>query len=177
METPAKTMLALAILFAAVRSPGYAEVPWRGLAGAAAGTCSANPREREHMDAGQFRKRLSTLTGFPRERAELLARTTLVTLSSRISAGEADDLAAQLPDPFKACLPHNSKPCRFDPEEFERRVARIVPLANDQARPAIRAVFTVLAEAVTEGELSEVLGQLGTEYERLVGLPAGKHAA
>ena len=93
-ETLAKTMLALAILFAAVRSPGYAEVPWRGLAGAAAGTCSANPREREHMDAGQFRKRLSTLTGFPRERAELLARTTLVTLSSRISAGEADDLAA-----------------------------------------------------------------------------------
>lgn len=129
------------------------------------------------MDAGQFLKRLGTLTGFDRDRAGLLARATLVTLSSRISAGEADDLAAQLPDPLAACLPHESEPCRFRPEEFKRRVARIVPLANDQADSAIRSVFTVLAEAVTEGELRQVLGQLGTEYERLVGLPAGTHAA
>ena len=55
-------------------------------------------------------------------------------------------------------------------------VARIVPLANDQAPKAIRAVFTALSEAVTEGELRQVLGQLGADYEPLVGLPTGTHA-
>jgi uncharacterized protein (DUF2267 family) len=117
------------------------------------------------------------LTGFDREHAELVVRATLVTLSTRISPGEADDLAAQLPDPLAACLPHEAEPSRFDPTEFKRRVARVVPLANDQAAPAIRAVFTVLSEAVSEGELWQVLAQLGAEYEALVGLPTGPRAA
>ena len=104
------------------------------------------------MDSGQFLNRVSELTGFDRDRSGLLVRTTLVTLGTRITAGEADDLAAQLPDAPAACLQHESDPCRFDPGEFKRRVARIVPLANDQAAPAIRAVFTVLGEAVSEGE-------------------------
>jgi uncharacterized protein (DUF2267 family) len=117
------------------------------------------------------------LTGFDREHAELVVRATLVTLSTRITPGEADDLAAQLPDPLAACLPHEAAPSRFDPAEFKRRVARVVPLANDQAAPAIRAVFTVLSEAVSEGELWQVLAQLGAEYEALVGLPTGPGAA
>lgn len=128
------------------------------------------------MDSGKFVKRVRELTGFDRERSELLLRTTLVTLSSRISAGEADDLAAQLPASFRACLEHESEPCRFGPGEFKRRVARIVPLANDQAAGAVRAVFTTLAEAVSEGEMRQVLSQLGDEYESLVGMPTGPSA-
>jgi len=128
------------------------------------------------MDAPHFVKRVAELTGFDRDRSELLVRTTLVTLGTRISAGEADDLAAQLPDALAATLLHESEPCRFPPKEFERRVARILPLANEQAAPAIRAVFTVLAEAVSEGELRQVLSQLGREYEKLVGMPTGTHA-
>jgi uncharacterized protein (DUF2267 family) len=112
-----------------------------------------------------------------RDHAERVVRATLVTLSTRISPGEADDLAAQLPDALAACLPHEAEPCRFDPAEFKRRVARVVPLANDQAASAIRAVFTVLSEAVSEGELRQVLGQLGSDYENLVGLPTGPRAA
>jgi uncharacterized protein (DUF2267 family) len=97
--------------------------------------------------------------------------------STRISPGEADNLAAQLPDSFAACLQHESEPARFDPGEFKRRVARVVPLTNEQAAPSIRAVFTVLGEAISEGELRQVLGQLGGEYEALVGMPTGPHAA
>jgi uncharacterized protein (DUF2267 family) len=129
------------------------------------------------VDSGRFFNRVSELTDFPRDRSELLARTTLVTLGTRISAGEADDLAAQLPGSLGACLEHECEPCRFPPDEFKRRVARIVPLANEQAAPAIRAVFTVLAEAVSEGEMRQVLMQLGGEYESLVGMPTGQHAA
>ncbi|MDX6439223.1 MAG: hypothetical protein QOF45_1806 [Gaiellaceae bacterium] len=129
------------------------------------------------MDSGQFLRRVRELTGFDRDHAELVVRATLVTLSTRISPGEADDLAAQLPDPLAACLPHEAEPCRFDPAEFKRRVARVVPLANDQAAPAIKAVFAVLNEAVSEGEMRQVLAQLGSDYESLVGLPTGPRAA
>jgi len=129
------------------------------------------------VDSGHFLQRVSELTGFDRDRSEHLVRATLVTLGTRIAAGEANDLAAQLPDSLAACLEHESEPSRFDPTEFQRRVARVVPLANDQAAPAIRAVFTVLGEAVSEGEMRQVLSQLGSEYERLVGMPTGRHVA
>lgn len=129
------------------------------------------------MDSGRFLNRVCELTGFDKERAERVVRATLVTLGTRIDPGEADDLAAQLPDSFGACLRHESEPSRFHPAEFERRVARVVPLANEQAASAIQAVFVVLAEAISEGELRQVLGQLGTEYETLVGMPTGRHAA
>jgi uncharacterized protein (DUF2267 family) len=128
------------------------------------------------VDSGQFVKRICELTGFDRPRSELLARTTLVTLGTRISPGEADDLAAQLPDSLAGCLQHESKPCRFGPDEFKRRVARILPLANDQAGPAVKAVFSVLAEAVSEGELRQVRGQLGADYEPLAGTATGQAA-
>lgn len=128
------------------------------------------------MDSGRFLNRVCELTGFDRDRSEHLVRATLVTLGTRISAGEADDLAAQLPGSFAACLQHESEPSRFGPAEFERRIARIVPLANDQAAPAIRAVFTVLGEAVSDGELRQVLAQLGGGYESLVGMPTGQKA-
>ena len=128
------------------------------------------------MDSGRFLSRVCELTGFDRERSEQLVRATLVTLGTRIAPGEADDLAAQLPDSLGVCLQHESEPSRFDSAEFKRRVARLVPLANDQAAPAIQAIFTVLREAVSEGEMRQVLGQLGSEYERLVGMPTGPHA-
>jgi uncharacterized protein (DUF2267 family) len=128
------------------------------------------------MDADRFISRISELTGLDREHAALTARATLVTLGTRIDPGEADDLAAQLPGSLAACLPHEGEAERFPPDEFKRRVARIVPLANDQAPGAIRAVFTVLSEAVSAGELRQVLGQLGNEYESLVGMPTGIRA-
>jgi uncharacterized protein (DUF2267 family) len=129
------------------------------------------------MNSQQFLDRVGDLTGFDRDRSEHLVRATLVTLGTRIAPGEADDLAAQLPGSLGACLQHEAEPCQFAPTEFERRVARIVPLANEQASSSVRAVFTVLAEAVSEGEMRQVLGQLGQEYESLVGMPTGQHAA
>ena len=99
----------------------------------------------------------------------------LVTLGTRLDPGEADDLAAQLPDPFGAFLRHETKAERFPPEEMLRRIVHLVPLPNDPARRAVRALFTVLAEAVSEGEMKDVLGQLGADYSRLVGMPTGRN--
>lgn len=128
------------------------------------------------MDSARFLKRVEELTGLDKERAERTTRATLVMLGTRIDPGEADDLAAQLPEPLAACLPHEGEAERFGPAEFERRVARVVPLHTEQTPPAVRAVFTVLSEAVSEGEMRQVLGQLGHHYESLTGLPTGRAA-
>ncbi len=45
---------------------------------------------------------MDSATGLDREHAEAAVRATLVTLGARIDPGEADDLAAQLPEAFAA---------------------------------------------------------------------------
>jgi len=52
-----------------------------------------------------------------------VVRATLLNLGTRIDAGEADDLAAQLPDAIGACLRRKGNAERFPPSEFVRRVA------------------------------------------------------
>lgn len=121
------------------------------------------------MDSATFLKRVCELSGLDRDHGERTVRATLVMLGTRIDPGEADDLAAQLPESLAACLRHEGDAERFSPDEFQRRVARVVPLANEQARDAVQAVFAVLDESVSEGEMAQVRGQLGAAYAPLVG--------
>ena len=125
------------------------------------------------MDSPTFVKRVAELSGVDKEIAERVVRATLLNLGTRIDPGEADDLAAQLPEAIGVCLRHTWKAQRFPPSEFMRRVACVVPLSNEQGPQAVRAVFTVLREAVSEGELKDVLHQLGGAYATLVGAPTG----
>lgn len=125
------------------------------------------------MDSPTFVKRVAELSGFDKEIAERVVRATLLNLGTRIDPGEAGDLAAQLPDAIGACLQHKWKAQRFPASEFVRRVACVVPLTNEQSPQAIRTVFTVLGEAVSEGELKDVLHQLGRDYTVLLGVPTG----
>jgi uncharacterized protein (DUF2267 family) len=125
------------------------------------------------MDSPTFIKRVAELGGFDKAVAERVVRATLLNLGTRIDPGEAHDLAAQLPSAIGACLEHDWRAERFPPREFVRRVACVVPLSNEQAESAVRAVFTVLGEAVSEGELKDVRHQLGGDYARLVGAPTG----
>ena len=127
------------------------------------------------MDAPTFIKRTAESTGLDKEHAERAVRAILVTLGTRIDPGEADDLAAQLPEAFQPYLRHDGKAEPFPPEEFVRRIVHVVPLSNEQARRAVRAVFGVLSEAVSEGELEDVLLQLDADYSGLVGMPTGRN--
>jgi uncharacterized protein (DUF2267 family) len=74
---------------------------------------------------------------------------TLLNLGTRIDPGEGDDLAAQLLEAIGVCLRHAWKAQRFPPNEFMRRVACVVPLGTEQGAHSVRAVFTVLREAVS----------------------------
>lgn len=121
------------------------------------------------------------LVAHVRERADLessdAARAalgaTLNVLGSRLSEPEAEDLAAQLPETFGADLTWESgtEAESFDVETF---VARVREREDDDdridssgAEVHARAVASVLNDAVSGGELSDVRAQLPEGYDRL----------
>ncbi len=56
------------------------------------------------MKEEEFEKEVSRRAGVPRDRARVLIRATLETLADRLTAGEAHDVASQLPKPMKEWL-------------------------------------------------------------------------
>lgn len=103
------------------------------------------------------------------EEAELLSYATLQTLGERISAGEARDLAAQLPKGLQEAM---SKPEElaepFGLGEFIRRVSIRAGVDPVLAGDAVRATLTTLREAVTDGEFDDILAQLPKEYRAVI---------
>jgi uncharacterized protein (DUF2267 family) len=96
-------------------------------------------------------------------------RATLETLAERISAGEAHDLAAQLPREIGRFLERNDKSNgeRFDLDEFITRVSTRENVDKPEGTFHARVILEVLQEAVSPGEIDDVLSQLPHEYSRL----------
>lgn len=93
------------------------------------------------------------------DEARRLIDATLVTLAERITADEARDLAAQLPEEVQPLLVSGAGE-RFGDDEFVRRV--MVRADIDAGRAGVRtaAVLGVLRDAVSPGEWGDVLSQL-----------------
>ncbi len=94
-------------------------------------------------------------------------RATLETLGERLQGGEPGDLASQLPSEIKSFLGEEGKGENFGLEEFLDRVTRREGIEKPAARSHARAVLSVVQEAVSEGELEDVRGQLPREYDPL----------
>jgi uncharacterized protein (DUF2267 family) len=103
-----------------------------------------------------------------RERALDAIRATFETLSERLQGGEPLDLASQLPLLLQDYVDIGEGE-RFDLEEFFRRVAEREGTDEAQAREHARAVLEVTTEAVSSGEINDVLAQLPREYHGLFG--------
>jgi uncharacterized protein (DUF2267 family) len=103
--------------------------------------------------------------------AEKITKDVLGVLAERITPGEAADLAAQLPAPLRP-VPTGDGHTRaesFGIEEFCQRVA-----ARTGARPRTAlwdasAILSTLADAVSGGELNDVISQLPSGYAVLLG--------
>jgi uncharacterized protein (DUF2267 family) len=122
------------------------------------------------MDYATFTRTTADRAGLPEETAERIEHAMLRTLADRISGGEAEDLAAQLPAPLQDDLrPPREDAEAFGVDEFVRRVAERGDVGRDEARTGAAAVLTTVREAVTPGELDDVLSQLPQEYRELVG--------
>jgi uncharacterized protein (DUF2267 family) len=100
--------------------------------------------------------------------AEKTSVVVLQALCDRLSGKEANDLLAQLPAMFKdlVVVSPSAQPIPF--EEFVRRVADELQVEPDEARKRIRAVFATLRQAVTRGELRDVVEELDPEYADLL---------
>jgi uncharacterized protein (DUF2267 family) len=110
------------------------------------------------------------------ERAEIddrdqAERTTIVVLQElcdRITGDEAWDLLAQLPAQLKEALIISPAALPLPADEFVERVARELDLSAEEARTRVRAVFGTLREAVSWGELEDVVSQLDPDYADLL---------
>ncbi|MFJ8470038.1 DUF2267 domain-containing protein [Streptomyces swartbergensis] len=105
------------------------------------------------------------------EEAEEITTAVLEVLSQRIRPGEAADVAAQLPEPLRAPLTGDGERQAesFGVEEFLRRVAERVGARPRTAEWDASAVLSTLADAVSGGELNQILSQLPSGYAALFG--------
>ena len=103
-------------------------------------------------------------------------RATLETLAERLGPDETRHLASQLPHEIQLFLSDAGLPVpeRFSSEEFLLRVCARegidLPLSTHHAR----AVIDVLTEAISPGEITDVLDRLPADYRRLFAGSEGK---
>jgi|SRR5688572_795740 len=96
-------------------------------------------------------------------------RATLETLAERLGPDETRHLAAQLPHEIQLFLSDTGLPIpeRFSSDEFLLRVCARegidLPLSTNHAR----AVIEVLTQAVSPGEVVDMLDRLPNDYRRL----------
>jgi uncharacterized protein (DUF2267 family) len=106
--------------------------------------------------------------GTSRELAERAVRATLQTLAERLSGGEAEDLAEQLPQELRPFFRDGNKAEPFDLAEFVRRVAEREGVPPETAQEHARAVFAALGMALTPEELHDMASQLPKDFDALV---------
>jgi uncharacterized protein (DUF2267 family) len=130
----------------------------------------ASRKEVTVVQYDEFIRSVAQGADIPWQDAERLTAATLQTLAERITGGEANDLAAQLPLELKPHLTGVREEAeQFDVDTFVARVADRDGTDPDQALAHVGAVFATLREAVTAGELDDVAAQLPDGLRDLVG--------
>jgi uncharacterized protein (DUF2267 family) len=112
--------------------------------------------------------------GKVRERAALSGmgavnaiRATLMTLGERLYGSEPGHLAAQLPHEFTNYLTIPEVDREYTLEEFYQRVAELDDIKYEKAVRNAQVVIHTMVEAVSDGEIEDVLSQLPDEYNLL----------
>jgi uncharacterized protein (DUF2267 family) len=122
-----------------------------------------------------FLSRVQERAGLDRGRAEDVTEAVLSTLADRITRGEAEDLAAELPPEMRPWLLMTGPAAeRFSAREFIWRVGRRVPgLDREEVERAVSAVLSTLREAVSPKEVRDMFSQLPADILALFSVRAG----
>ncbi|MEH1057153.1 DUF2267 domain-containing protein [Micromonospora sp. CPCC 206171] len=126
------------------------------------------------MEYEDFINAVATRAKVSTDQAATLTRATLETLADRISAGQAENLAYQLPegldDHLRQPPPHRreEQARSFGLDEFVRRVADHPAIDRARAEPGVRAVLTTLREAVTRDQFEDAVAQLPKEFRQVI---------
>lgn len=101
-----------------------------------------------------------------RGEAEVATRATLETLAERLLGNEPANAAAQLPKGIAGYLEHawSGMGASYSVDEFFRRVSQREEVDMPDAVYHSRVVVEVLKEAVSQGEIEDILSQLPKEY-------------
>ncbi len=141
------------------------------------------------MDENKFLHEIETRAELTRDQSFNVTIAVLQELHDRLTAKEADDLAAQLPGEFKARWHAFDAPGRevrrTHKRDFVRHIAETAQIDELQASRALMATFKalqMLLKSATgqEGEAWDVLSQLPKDLKRVwlaaAAMPARKLA-
>jgi uncharacterized protein (DUF2267 family) len=121
------------------------------------------------VDHNSFIYSVIQRTGSRRSEAERLTGAVLTTLGERLISSERDRLAAQLPAELKPHLVHQPPGMEYSLIRFYDAVAERADMDRQSIPESTRAVMSVLQDAVSEGEIQDVLNALPPEYAELFG--------
>ncbi|GHE79357.1 hypothetical protein GCM10014715_38180 [Streptomyces spiralis] len=108
---------------------------------------------------------------YSQDEAQKITEDVLGVLATRISPGEVDDLASQLPMPLGQLLTEakRERAESFGVEEFYHQVAERTGARPRTAQWDASAVLTTVADAISGGELNHVISELPSGYAALFG--------
>ncbi|HEX5595420.1 MAG TPA: DUF2267 domain-containing protein [Micromonosporaceae bacterium] len=110
----------------------------------------------------------------PSAEAERITRATLETLTDRVTAGQANGLAEQLPAELRQHL-HKTTTGNdaqfaesFGLDQFVRRVISRAGMNEAMANDGTRAVLATIGEAVSSEELDRFISQMPKEFREII---------
>ncbi|MFJ8578241.1 DUF2267 domain-containing protein [Micromonospora sp. NPDC093277] len=117
----------------------------------------------------RFVEAVSRRAELPTGQAATICRAVLQTLAERVTAGEADDLAVQLPDELGGYLAAPTAGASTGGGvTFLRQVAERAGVDPAVAEVGTHAVIATLREAVTVGEFQDLVAQLPKGFDAMV---------
>jgi uncharacterized protein (DUF2267 family) len=120
-----------------------------------------------------FLKELCRVGSMTEELAESAAASVLCALEQRLMGDESRHLESQLPLKLQKllyrCARHETgmPPRKFGQEELLAMVGEDLGMQPSEAEPVARAVFRVVAEHVSRGEIEDVIQQLPADLREL----------
>jgi uncharacterized protein (DUF2267 family) len=124
------------------------------------------------LDYEDFIGVVEQAAGLDRAGAERATEAVLQTLAQRLSAGEARDLAEELPPEIAPLLGTDSAAEPFDVDEFIRRIAKREDVEDKLAERHARAVLLALSRSVSADEFDDMVAELPKSFAPL--LPRGE---
>jgi uncharacterized protein (DUF2267 family) len=133
---------------------------------------AAGVGRRQAMTQDDVVGRVAELLNTDRETARRATEAVVQTLAVRISAGEVDDMEAELPadlhEALERGLAESPAAKRMTEQEFVARVAELENTGPQEAERHAQAVFQALREALSPKEFSDMASQLSEDYAPLL---------
>jgi uncharacterized protein (DUF2267 family) len=131
----------------------------------------AGQRHAVQEAAGDYERFIDTVSQAAELRPDAAVRAAqavLQTLAERLSAGEARDIAAQLPAELASWLATSTPAESFDVDEFLRRIGERENVDPATAERHARAVLAALAQTITAEEFEDMVAELPKTFGQLL---------